>query len=264
MVLTALGRDQMDVADTRSVDDAIARARPDVIINASAYTAVDRAETEEDAAFALNADGPANLAAAAAAHGARLVHVSTDFVFDGRASSPYPVDAPLAPLGVYGRSKAQGEARVHAELPDAIIVRTAWLYDAEGSNFVTTMLRLMAERPALRVVSDQVGTPTNTSTLAAAIWDLLAVDARGIHHITDAGVASWYDFAVAIQDIGVETGRLTQAIPIEPIATVDYPTPARRPAYSVLDKSRTWPLLSHPPRHWRSALYDTLKTETLS
>jgi len=253
--LTALTSRQLDVRDEAAVSAAVAKAGPTVIINAAAYTAVDRAESEPEAAFAVNAEGAAHLAGAARAAGAYYLQVSTDFVFDGEKSRPYLPTDQTNPLGVYGASKLAGERQAQETGPaEMAIVRTAWLYAACGNNFVRTMLRLMAERKSLSVVTDQVGTPTWARGLAAAIWQMCRLRPAGIWHWTDAGVASWYDFAVAIQEEGLARGLLTREIPILPISTEAYPTPARRPAYSVLDKSATWAALEMPPPHWRVSL----------
>lgn len=242
-----------DILDAERVRAVVAETRPDLLINAAAYTAVDRAETDAEAAEAVNGTAAGTLAAAAAAVGARFAHVSTDFVFDGRAADPIPPDATPAPLGVYGATKLSGERQVIAAHPSPLIVRTAWVYAAKGNNFVHTMLRLMRERPEVRVVSDQVGTPTHAASLARAIWALDAAGAHGIHHWTDAGVASWYDFAVAIRDEALALGLLTHPVPVVPIRTSDYPTPARRPAMSVLDKGSSW-AITGPAAHWRTEL----------
>lgn len=252
--LAALGRAALDITDLAEVDRVIKQAQPDLIINAAAYTAVDRAEQEAEAAFAANKTGPANLAFAARNVGAKLLHISTDFVFDGRANVPYRPEHPLAPLGVYGQSKADGETAVLASLPTALIVRTGWVYAATGSNFLVTMLRLMHERPELRVVADQIGTPTHADSLARAIWALVQGAHQGILHYSDSGTASWYDFAVAIQEEALAQGLLDKTVPIIPIRTQDYPTPAQRPAYSVLDKTDTIALLGSPSAHWRQEL----------
>jgi dTDP-4-dehydrorhamnose reductase len=256
--LTALGRDDADLTDLAAIDRAIRRHRPSHVVNAAAYTAVDRAETEPALAHAINADAPEAMARACADIGCGFATVSTDFVFDGTASTPYRTDAPVAPLGVYGESKAEGERRVLAAHPGALVLRTAWVHDAHGRNFVTTMLRVMRERDEVRVVADQIGTPTAASSLARALLDLVAGGASGIHHFTDAGVASWYDLAVSVYDFGRANGVLAAPLRILPIATADYPTPARRPAYSVLDKSATWPLLRCPVEHWRHRLASEL------
>lgn len=245
------GADTLDITDRASVEVAVALVRPDVIVNAAAYTAVDKAESDEAAALAVNAMAVGLLAQAAGTAGARLVHVSTDFVFDGRSGVPYAPDAAPNPLGVYGRTKLTGEVLAGA---DALIVRTAWVYAPVGANFVRTMLRLMAERPEVRVVADQIGTPTYAPGLAAALWAMAGKGMTGIHHYTDAGAASWYDFAVAIQEEAVALGLLTGAVPIVPIATADYPTPACRPPCAVLDKASTFAALGGPTPHWRTNL----------
>lgn len=247
---------ELDICDADAVRAFVADHRPDVIINAAAYTAVDKAEGEEDAALRINAHAVANLSAAARNIDARFVHVSTDFVFDGRSGVPYAPDAPTAPISAYGRTKLAGEI---AAGPDALIVRTAWVYGVTGGNFVRTMLRLMAERDEVRVVADQIGTPTFAGALADALWTLDAARATGIHHYTDSGAASWYDFAVAIQEEALSLGLLTRAVPVLPIATSDYPTPAARPHYSVLDKASTFAILGAPAPHWRANLRHMLK-----
>lgn len=257
-VLVALGHGDLDIADEAAIAAAFARHAPDLIINAAAYTAVDKAEGEAKAAQRINATGPGLLAAAAKAQGARFVHVSTDFVFDGSKSSPYTPDDLTAPLGVYGATKLAGEQTVQSALPEALIVRTAWVYGSTGHNFVRTMLRLMAERDEVRVVADQIGTPTFAGSLAQVIWALVDAGATGVHHWTDSGAASWYDFAVAIQEEALAIGLLDRAVPVHPIATSDYPTPARRPSYSVLDKSSAAALVG-APLHWRVNLRTMLK-----
>ncbi len=257
--VVALGRADLDISDAAAVQAAVSRHAPALVINAAAYTAVDKAEGEVDAARAINATGPANLAAAARDAGARFVHVSTDFVFDGVSGIPYRPDAPTAPIGAYGLTKREGEVAVAAALPDALIVRTAWVYGVTGGNFVRTMLRLMAERDEVRVVADQIGTPTFAGGLAQALWALDAAGARGLYHWTDSGAASWYDFAVAIQEEALALGLLDRKVPVLPIPASAYPTPARRPHYSVLDKEASVALLGAPPPHWRDNLRLMLK-----
>ena len=255
MELLALGSSELDIRETEAVAARVNTIQPQVIINAAAYTAVDRAESEQEAAFAVNGQGAANLARAARAVGAYCLQISTDFVFDGEQSRPYLPTDHTSPLGVYGASKLAGEQLALAAYPEGVaVVRTAWLYFAFGSNFVTTMLRLMGERESIGVVVDQVGTPTWGRGLAEALWRMCRVQPKGIFHWTDAGVASWYDFAVAIQEEGLGCGLLKREIPVLPINTVEYPTPARRPAYSVLDKTGTWAALGIQPMHWRVAL----------
>jgi dTDP-4-dehydrorhamnose reductase len=259
--VTGLTHSQLDVGNAQAVMDSIHSQRPDLIINAGAYTAVDKAESEPEAAERANTAGPHNLAAAARATGARLVHISTDFVFDGRASRPYAPDAATNPQSTYGRTKRGGETAVLQALPDrSVILRTAWVYAAQGSNFVRTMLRLMASKDHVRVVADQVGTPTAVSSLAEVVWSFAArPDLTGIYHWTDAGVASWYDFAVAIAEESAALGLLPAQVRVDPIGTEEYPTPAKRPAYSVLDKRsllRELPVQAH---HWRVNLRSVLK-----
>lgn len=240
--------DTLDITDADAVGRAVKDAAPDIVLNAAAYTSVDRAEEEEALAQAVNGDAVGHIAQATRDAGARFVHVSTDFVFDGTASRPYAPDAAPFPISAYGRTKLAGE-RLASN--DALIVRTAWVYAPEGGNFVRTMLRLMGEREELGVVADQIGTPTYAPDLAAALWDLADKRVTGVHHYTDSGVASWYDFAVAIQEEALAIGLLTRAIPIAPIATSAYPTPAKRPHYSVLDKTSTIAALGRTPPHWR-------------
>lgn len=249
--IVAVDLDGLDITDGGAVSAFVAEHRPALILNAAAYTAVDKAEADEEAARAVNADAVAHLARAAAANGARLVHVSTDFVFNGTSGIPYPPDAAPSPLGAYGRTKLAGEAAAGAE---ALIVRTAWVYAPTGGNFVRTMLRLMAERPEVRVVADQISTPTYAPDLARVLWALADKRVRGVYHYTDSGAASWYDFAVAIQEEALAAGLLDRAVPVVPIATADFPTPAKRPHFSVLDKSTTWAALGARAPHWRSNL----------
>ena len=251
-----LGRGELDITNRAGVLERVGELQPQVIINSAAYTAVDGAEAKPDLAVEVNAQGSANLAMAAQTIGARLIHVSTDFVFDGSARSPYPPDHTTRPLGVYGHSKLAGENRVQEILPlDSVIVRTAWLYSALGENFVKTMLRLMNERAQLGVVADQVGAPTWARGLAVVLWRLLDYPAaHGVYHWTDNGSCSWYDFACAIYAGGHSLGLVQQEVQIDAITTEDYPTPARRPAYSVLDCTKTHALLGVPGEDWQSQL----------
>ncbi|MBV1913850.1 MAG: dTDP-4-dehydrorhamnose reductase [Pseudomonadales bacterium] len=257
---TALGRDQLDIGHQQQVDQVLAELKPQLVINAAAYTAVDKAEQESELAYQINRDGVVNLARASQKIQARLIHISTDFVFDGCQSNPYKPADTVNPLGCYGESKYAGEQALQSSgLNDYLIVRTAWVYSSFGTNFVKTMLRLMAEKDSLGVIADQVGTPTYARELARAIWKMAQqTELQGILHWTDAGVASWYDFAVAIQEEALELGLLTKPIPITPITTEAYPTPATRPAYSVLDKTESWDLLQCPAVHWRTRLRQML------
>lgn len=251
----AADRSMLDISDAEAVSAFVAEHKPVAIINAAAYTAVDKAEEEQAQAAAINTHGAKNLAQAAFDNYCKLLHVSTDFVFSGDAHSPIPVDADCKPQGFYGQSKLEGEQAIKAILGDqAFIIRTAWLYSAHGNNFVKTMLRLMASREELGVIADQIGSPTWANGLAVALWQALKLDAKGTHHWSDAGVASWYDFAQAIMEEGVSLGLLDKTIDLAPLTTADYPTPASRPAYSVLDKTVTWNALRLEGTHWRVAL----------
>ncbi|MDY6827984.1 MAG: dTDP-4-dehydrorhamnose reductase [Pseudomonadota bacterium] len=254
--LVGLGRAEADLAQPGAAAAAIDAHAPELVINAAAYTAVDQAESEPDLAHRVNAEAVDEIALQCLRQGVRLVHVSTDFVFDGRAGTPYRPGDQTQPLSVYGASKRAGEDAIqaHSGLSSAI-VRTAWVYAAGGSNFVRTMLRLMAERDALKVVADQVGSPTWARGLAQVLWRAGQKPGfKGIHHYTDAGVASWYDFALAIQEQGLALGLLDRSIEVSPIATEDYPTPAVRPPFSVLDKRSLYTGLDVNPVHWRVQL----------
>jgi dTDP-4-dehydrorhamnose reductase len=254
--ILAKTRADVDISDAAVISRTLAEARPDWVVNAGAYTAVDLAEDEPAKAAAVNDIAVGTLAEAAGRAGSRLVHLSTDFVFDGSSSRAYlPGDAPR-PLSVYGATKLGGERRVLGGARAGIVLRTAWVYAASGRNFVLTMLRLMREREQVRVVCDQIGAPTWASGLARAVWSLIDAGADGgIYHWTDLGVASWYDFAVAVQEEALARGLLARPAEIVPIATAEYPTRARRPAFSVLDTSGTRAVARTAPAvHWRGNL----------
>lgn len=256
----ALGRNDLDISDAEVVRAALAKHRPELLINAAAYTAVDLAESEPEQAQKINATGAANLARACSESGTRLIHISTDFVFDGRSSTPYRPESTTDPVGEYGRSKLAGEQAIEQYYPGSLIVRTAWVYSSFGGNFVKTMLRVMKERQQLSVVADQIGTPTWARGLAQALWQFaLRPDLGGTYHWTDAGVCSWYDFAVAIAEEAVAAGLLAREPAVLPIPAIDYPTPAARPAFSVLDKSKSWTDLGVAGVHWRSQLRTMLQ-----
>lgn len=229
---------------------------PDVVVNAAAYTAVDKAEDDESAAFRINAQAPGVIAQVCARTGAKLVHYSTDYVFDGRADRPLREDDATSPLGVYGASKLAGEQAVRAAGPAHLILRTAWVYGTHGSNFMLTMLRLAAEREELRVVADQIGTPTPASLIADVSAELLRdhPDANGTFHLTAAGVTNWHAFAEAIIDRAHARGLLARRPRVTAIATADYPTRARRPAYSRLDITRLQQQLGHALPEWSDEL----------
>lgn len=256
-----LARAELDIGDREAVLRAVAAVRPEVLINAAAYTAVDKAESEPALAHRVNGEGPGHLAEAAKAQGARLLHISTDFVFDGAQSRPYAPDAALRPLCVYGASKLSGERRVQEILGGrALILRTSWVYAPNGHNFVRTILRLMTERGTVRVVADQVGTPTWASSVAATLWAASRKPGfDGTHHWSDAGVASWYDFAVAIAEEASTLGLLPRNTDVVPISTAEYPTLATRPAYSVLDRCSTEQALGIKAVHWRVNLRKMLE-----
>ncbi|MDQ2078342.1 dTDP-4-dehydrorhamnose reductase [Marinimicrobium sp. ABcell2] len=248
-------RGVLDITDRSACLELLQKHQPNWVVNTAAYTAVDRAEQEREKAFAANEQGAANVAEACKLVDARLVHVSTDFVFDGRSNTPYLPEAPVNPLSVYGSSKLAGERAVASALPSTVIVRTSWLYSSTGANFVKTILRLMAEKPELNVVADQVGSPTWARGLASVLWRGVMNDvAGGRYHWSDAGPTTWYDFAVAIQELALELNILDQSIPVRAIPTSAYPTPAARPAYSVLDTQLTENVFGVEAEGWRSQL----------
>jgi dTDP-4-dehydrorhamnose reductase len=257
----ALGSADLDVTQAGAVADVLVRVQPAVLINAAAYTAVDAAEAEPDRAHAVNAEGAANVAEACRRVGARMIQVSTDYVFDGAASRPYRPDDRPRPLGTYGKTKLAGEREVIRLLGDeAVILRTSWLYSRWGRNFVLTMLRLFEERDEVGVVQDQVGAPTWSRSLAEAIWAAASrPEVRGIHHWTDEGVTNWHDFAVAIQAEALELGLLRRRVAIRPLHADQYPTAAKRPPYSVLDATMTEAALRLPRRPWRVSLQHMLQ-----
>ena len=258
--VTYLGRDDIDITSAVSIEEKLSPLSLDVVINASAYTAVDKAEEDTDACNAINALAVKNLATFCKASGAFMVHVSTDYVFNGQKGSPYLTDDPIEPQGAYGRSKAEGEKALLEILPEAsCLIRTAWVYSSHGNNFVKTMLRLMADKPQLTVIDDQIGTPTWAKGLAEVCLNAAVNKTVGVYHWTDEGVASWYDFALAIQELGIEKGLLDKVIPVSPIPSSQYPTPAKRPHYSVLDKQTARKAFaSCQPTHWRTQLASML------
>ena len=252
---------QLDLTDTAACRELVAELQPDWVLSAGAYTAVDLAEQQPELAEAVNAAAPQAFAEALLKQGhGRLLQISTDFVFSGMQGHPYGSQDPVAPLGVYGASKARAEAAVFEVLgPErACVLRTSWLYGPVGKNFCLTMLKLHATKAAageaLNVVADQVGCPTHTAGLAAACWQVLAKDIGGIQQWSDAGAASWYDFAVAIGEEAVALGILATAAQVNPISTAEYPTPAKRPAYSLMDCSASRKLFELELIHWRQGL----------
>jgi dTDP-4-dehydrorhamnose reductase len=252
-------RRELDFLKPDEVADRVRRFQADWVINCAAYTQVDRAESEQEQAFVINRDSPAQIAAAVAGYGGRLLHVSTDFVFDGKQSRPYREEDDARPLGVYGRSKWEGEQAVRAALPEAIILRTAWVYGVHGHNFVKTILRVAREGKPLKVIDDQFGSPTWAHDIAGAIRALVQHRASGTYHYTSAGSTSWHGFASAILAGATEAGFVLETDSAEAIPTSGYPTPARRPVYSVLDTGRIQSLLTAPIPHWRESLNRMLK-----
>lgn len=250
----SLSRAELDIADADAVAAVTRRERPDIMINAAAFTWVDRAQREPEAAWRVNHSGAANLGRAAQALGARMVHLSTDYVFGGGAGRPARPEDPPAPLNVYGASKLAGEIAVQDACASALIVRTAWLYSAGPGNFLSSMLRKMAAGEPVRVVDDQLGTPTSVRTLSKALWGLIDQRREGLFHVTDAGVASWYDFAEAIAEEALAAGWLSARPRLIPVCTELPPKGAPRPACSLLDKRRTWEVLGEAAPHWRIAL----------
>ena len=257
--VVAIGRPVLDLTDAATIARAMHETRPALVVNAAAYTAVDRAESEPDAAMAPNAHGAAHLASAAAASGVPIIHLSTDYVFDGTLGRPYREDDPVRPLGAYGRSKAAGEGRVRAATDDHVILRTSWIHAPYGANFVRTMLRLAADRDEVRVVADQRGRPTYAPDVAAAILVVarrLLSDRdralRGTFHLAGTGEATWADLAEAVFDASRERGGPTASV--ARIRTADYPTPAARPADSRLDTSRFEATFDHALPDWRDGV----------
>jgi dTDP-4-dehydrorhamnose reductase len=257
--LLGLSVDDLDITVAEDVDAAVREFRPDVLLNAAAYTAVDAAETAETEAFAVNESAPRLLAEALARHGGRMVHVSTDYVFDGHADRPYEPEDPPAPTTVYGRSKLAGERAVHEALPSAHIVRTAWVYGGPSPNFVDTMIGLEQSRETVDVVNDQIGSPTWVRDLAAALILLGSSTASpGVLHYVNAGQASWFDLAQEVfRLVGADPSR------VRPVGTDAFPRPAPRPPWSVLSTA-SWTKHAFPaPRHWRDALREYLAARQL-
>ena len=246
---------ELDLTNAKAVDSYVANNEITHIVNCAAYTAVDRAEEEKMLCAAVNTDAVKNLAMAADANGAQLIHISTDYVFDGTNHRPYRESDKVNPISQYGTTKRKGETLLLALAPQAIIIRTAWLYSAHGNNFVKTMLRLADSQPEIKVVCDQIGTPTFARDLARAVVKVLQSHqwVPGIYHFTDEGAASWYDFAKAIFRIAGKDVKVT------PIPTEDYPTPASRPSYSILDRTRIKATYGIEIPHWEEALADCLR-----
>jgi dTDP-4-dehydrorhamnose reductase len=253
-------RSTLDLEHGASIETGVREAKPDLIILAGGFTDVEAAERQPALAMRINGDGTAHVAEAAARHGARLIAVSSDYVFDGRARTPYKPDAPTNPLSAYGRSKLQGEREALSRTPASVVLRTAWLYGPTGRNFVRTMFSRMATGTPVRVVNDQTGSPTSTASVARVIWRAAErPDVTGVHHLTDSGSASWYDFAVAIGAEATAAGILSAVPDVVAIASTEYSSAAPRPAYSVLDTSITTAALAVQATPWRDALRDVVR-----
>jgi dTDP-4-dehydrorhamnose reductase len=254
---------ECDITDRSALRGFAAGKKIEWIVNCSAYTAVDKAEDEEQLAFSINAEGAGNIAAVASELGANMLHISTDYVFSGKGTSPYMESEPVAPASAYGRTKLEGEKLVAGTCPRHIIIRTAWLYGAHGNNFVHTMLRLLAEKDSLTVVDDQRGTPTWSYDLSAAIAHIITSGSSryGIYHFSNAGEISWFDFACAIRDMALEKGILSKNTPILPVTSDKYPTKAVRPSYSVLDKTKIQRELGVAVPDWRESLDKFLESK---
>ncbi|WP_196137729.1 dTDP-4-dehydrorhamnose reductase [Aliikangiella sp. G2MR2-5] len=255
------GRREINLFDEQSLSNKLDDFEPQAVINASAYTAVDKAESEKEQAYLLNVTAVQNLASYCAQRQIHLVHISTDYVFKGDKGSPYLTTDSYSPQSVYGASKAEGESILKKTVQkNYTIFRTSWVYSCFGNNFVKTMLRLMSEKPELGIIDDQIGSPTWARGLASACIYAIENSIDGVHHWSDLGVASWYDFAMAIQEIAIEKGLLCQKIKINPIPTSAYPTTAKRPNYSVLDKTSLFNEFSKLEKaHWRNQLSDMLE-----
>ncbi len=248
-----IDRDQVDITDEGAVKAFISDVKPDAILHCAAYTNVDAAEENEDIACKINADGTEHLAKAAKAAGAKMLYISTDYVFDGTANEPYEVEHPTKPIGAYGRTKLAGEELLQKTMDEYFIVRTAWVFGIHGHNFVKTMLRLGEERGEVGVVHDQIGSPTYTVDLARLMVELMETDQYGIYHATNSGVCSWYEFAVEIfKQAGLN-------VKVNPLTTDQFPRPAARPKYSVLSKKKLEEKGLTPLRDWKEALAAYLK-----
>ena len=258
-----LNRQDLDITNKNQIQQVLARISPSIVVNAAAYTHVDRAENESDLAYAVNKDGPAYLARYCANNQLTLIHISTDYVFDGANGRPYGESDPIAPLGVYGRSKAQGERAIRSILPNHIIVRTAWLYGVYGNNFVKTILKLAAEKTTLRVVADQFGSPTSAEALASALLTIIRKIKTnkkmdwGTYHYCCKGITSWHGLAERIIELAASHTAL-KSRQVEAITTAEWPTPAKRPPYSALNCTRINSQFGIEPIPWQQSLKQTI------
>jgi len=259
----SFSRQQLDITNKNQIEQIFSRISPSLVINAAAYTQVDRAENESDLAYAVNKDGPAYLARYCDDNHLTLIHISTDYVFDGTKGRPYQESDPIAPLGVYGQSKAQGETAIRSILPNHIIVRTSWLYAVYGNNFVKTILKLATEKTTLRVVADQFGSPTSAADLANAVLTIarkISASEKnywGTYHYCCKGITTWHALAEKIIELAMPYAAL-RARHVEAITTAEWPTPAKRPPYSVLDCSRLKSRFGIEPEAWQQSLKHTI------
>jgi dTDP-4-dehydrorhamnose reductase len=260
MNVSSFDAKELDITKLAMVQELVKATNPQVIINAAAYTQVDKAENEPEQAYRVNVEGIANLAKSSG-KSTRIIHISTDFVFDGKANSPYLPLAPTNPLSVYGHTKRQGEQVLLEIAPErSCIVRTAWLYSAGSKNFMDTMLKLMSSKDSLGVVADQRGTPTACHGLALALWRLVQLPhLKGIFQWTDEGETTWHGFACEILRLALKYGLLERTLPINAITTAEYPTPAKRPGYSVMDKTETYDALGLKANPWQQSLEEVIQ-----
>ena len=251
--LRLLPKQHLDIADKDQVEKLFISLEPDILVNLAAYTKVDLAEKEKEEAFRANATGPETLARACHKSGCRLIHISTDYVFDGRKKEAYLEDDPVNPIGHYGATKLEGEKRIMDQMDDYLILRVSWLYGPGGPNFVRTMITKGKQLGKLKVVNDQTGAPTYTKDVANAISRLIPTSASGVYHVTNAGKCTWYEYAMEIFSIaGLDH------IEVSPVTTSEFPTPAKRPENSLMDNSKYNALTGKPMRHWKEALADYL------
>lgn len=263
--VTAVDLDQLDITDQRAVEEAVATSQPAWVINAAAYTAVDRAESDRETAYAVNRDGTTHLATACHRHGIPMLHISTDYVFDGSKDAPYAEDDEAVPLSVYGSSKLAGEISLREQLQRHLILRTSWVFGLEGNNFVKTILRLASERDRLSIVDDQRGCPTSAKAIAGTCMAMVSQAAStefqdwGTYHYCDRPETSWYGFAREIIHCAEVAGMLTHHIKLRPIATSEYPAPARRPRYTVLDTRKIRRVFGIEGGNWTQELAETIR-----
>lgn len=259
--LVALDKYSLDISNHDNVNETLNKYKPDLVINAAAYTSVEKAEMEKKFAYQINKNGVSNLALACKANNTKLIHYSTDYIFDGEKSYPYTIRDKPNPLNVYGQSKLDGEKEALKIINENIlIIRTSWIYSKHGNNFVNTMLKLMNENETIEVITDQTGTPTWARSIANITWEFIRHPAlKGIFHFSNSGSTNWFEFAKAIQDEALKYNMLNKPAKIIPISTNDYPSKTKRPIYSVLDCEKTWETLNVTPDDWRIALANMMQ-----